>query len=238
VTYRAENGHSVVEPRPSDVAAVVSDPPAPFASNPFHLGAVMSDPLAPLAPAPAPVAAGDPAPVVHPRPLDPAQAELIAGAGALLLLVSLLFLPWFGIDVSTGHFASGSTTHGSEGAWHTLTLLRWLMLVTVVVALLPLLIRPASRWLGLPRRTNSAMAALGCLTALLVGGRVLVFLPDPSRVVDQQAGAILGVLGALLIAFGGLELTRVHGARRRERKARNRTRRASVPPVEPARIRT
>jgi hypothetical protein len=243
VTERGRNGRGVVEPRSFDLAAAVSDPAVPFDSRSFGravaVGDVAASPARPARSRPFDLAAhvSDPAPAGHPRALDPRQAELIAAAGAVVLVVSLLFLPWFGTAVATGRFASRAVTPGSEGAWHTLPLLRWLVLVAVVVAVLPLIIRPASRWLGLPRRTSAAIAALGGLTALLLGFRVLIDLPDPSRVVDQQVGAILGLLGALAIALGGLELMRAHAAERaRARQARTRTRRTSVPPGELARV--
>jgi len=170
------------------------------------------------------------------RPLAPVQAELVAGAGAAVLIASLLFLPWFGVDRPVGGFAARAAVTGTEGAWHTLTVLRWVVLIVVAIALVPLLSRPAHRWLGLPKRTNEAVAVLGGLTAVMLGYRVLIDLPDPSRVVDQQAGAILGLLGALVIALGGLESTRAHAARARAREVRTRTRRDSVPPGEFARV--
>lgn len=171
-----------------------------------------------------------------PRPLHPLEAELIAAAGAILLLVSLLFLKWFGLGGAVGRFAPRAAATGSVGAWHTLGWLRWLALLAIAVALSPLLVRPAERWLGLPRRTNAAVAALGGLTALLLSYRVLIDLPDPSRVVDQKAGAILGLVGALLIAVGGLESMRAHVTPARARRKRTRSRRASVPPGHIARI--
>lgn len=171
------------------------------------------------------------------RPLAPVQAELVAGAGAVLLLVSMLLLPWFGVDRPVGHLVvARAVASGTEGPWQALTMLRWLVLVTVVVAVVPLISRPAHRWLGLPKRTNEAVALLGGLTAVLLAYRVLIDLPDPSRVVDQQAGAILGLLGALVIALGGLESTRAHAARARAREVR-RTRRQTVPPAALARVR-
>lgn len=195
------------------------------------LGRAISEPRPfDLAGAPRDPASGD-----HPRPLRPIQAELMAAGGAALLLVSLLFLKWFGIGGAVGRFAPRVDTTGSEGAWHTLTLLRWLALVAIVVAFLPLLVRPAGRWLGLPRRTNAAVATLGALTMLLLGYRVLIDLPDPSHVVDQKAGAILGLLGALLIGIGGLESMRAHTTHAKARRGRARSRRSSVPPGEIAR---
>jgi hypothetical protein len=206
VTDRATNGRGVIESRPFDLAAVASEP-----EHPTGAGASV-------------------------RPLHPLQAELIAAAGAVLLLVSLLLLPGFGVAGRVGRFAPRAATIGSEGAWHTLTVLRWPALLTVAVALMPLLARPAQRWLGLPRRTHEIVAALGGLTALLLAYRVLIQLPDPSRVVDQQAGAILGLLGALVIALGGLESIRAHAAPARARRA-TRVRHASSPPGELARAR-
>jgi hypothetical protein len=245
VTNLAKNEQAIVEAPPFELVVVVSDPPEPHPSRPSAVASVPSPSPSPSpSPPPAspasdgsPAPAIEPSPVEHPQTLSPLQAELIAGAGAVVLLVSLLFLPWFGTGVATGNFAPGSVIPGSLGAWHTLTRLRWLVLVTVVVALLPLIARPASRWLGLPRRTSNAMAALGCLTALLVGFRVLVYLPDPGRVVDQQAGAILGLLGALLVTLGGLELMRIEAGRPRGRQPRAGSRRGGSA-SEPARTRT
>jgi hypothetical protein len=159
------------------------------------------------------------------RPLRPFPTELIAATGAILLLVSLLFLKWFGVGGAVGRFAPPALATGSEGAWHTLTLLRWLALFTIGVALVPLVMRSAQRWIGPPRRTNAAVAALGGVTTLLLGYRVLIDLPDPKHVVDQKAGAILALLGALLIVVGGVESTRTQDAPSPRRRARRRSRR-------------
>lgn len=171
-----------------------------------------------------------------PGPLPPVQAELIGAAGAILLLVSLLFLKWFGVGGPVGRFAPRTAATGSVGAWHTLTLLRWLALVTVAVALVPVLVRAAHRWLGPPRRTHAAMAALGGITTLLLGYRVLIDLPDPSHVVDQKAGAILGLLAALLIVVGGVEAMRAQAAQSPPFRRRRRSRRARRLAGEIARI--
>jgi hypothetical protein len=170
------------------------------------------------------------------RVLHPLQAELMTAAGAVLLLVSLLFLKWFGLGGEVGRFAPRAVATASEGAWHTLTLLRWLALLTVAVALLPLLVRPAKRWFDLPRRAPAAVAALGSATTLLLGYRVLIDLPEPNRVVDQKAGAILGLLGALLIVIGGVESMRTQAVQSPPRGARRRSRRSRGVAGEIARI--
>ena len=204
----------------------------PVDFRPAAAGFQVAEPVAAQVAAAAPAAE----PVDRSRPLSPLEAELIAATGAIVLVLSLLLLPWFGTASATGRFASRAATPGSEGAWHTLLVLRWLVLVAVALALLPLLIRPVSRWLGLPRRIDAAIALVGCLTALLLGFRVLIDLPDPNRVVDQEVGAILGLLGALLIALGGFESMRAHAAHARARQARDRSRRTTVPPGDLARV--
>ncbi|HWF36768.1 MAG TPA: hypothetical protein VG295_15410 [Solirubrobacteraceae bacterium] len=168
--------------------------------------------------------------------LSPLQAELIAAAGGTLLLVSLLFLKWFGLGGTVGRFAPRAVATGSEGAWQTLTLLRWPALLAGAVAVAPVLVRLGHRWLGPPRRTHSMVAVLGSVTTLLLGYRVLIDLPDPSRVVDQKAGAILALLGALLIAIGGVESMLAQAAQSPPRRARRRSRRSRRVPGEIARM--
>ena len=60
---------------------------------------------------------------------------------------------------------------------------------------------------------------------------MLIDLPDPSHVVDQKAGAIVGLLGALLIVVGGVESSRaqaVHSRVARRRRPSRRTRRLAA----------
>jgi hypothetical protein len=171
-----------------------------------------------------------------PRPLRPIQAELIAAAGASLLLCALLFMKWFGVGGAVGRFAPRATATGSVGAWHTLTLLRWPVLLAVAVSFLPLLARAGHRWVGTPRRAYAAVAVVGGATTLLLGFRVLIDLPDPNRVVDQKAGAILALLGALFIVIGGVESMRAQASVTPPRRRRRRSRRARGVAREIARI--
>jgi hypothetical protein len=152
----------------------------------------------------------EPVPPAAPRALHPLQAELIAVAGGALLFVSLAFLKWFGTGAVVGRFASRAGAAGAESGWHELTVLRWLVLATVALALVPLFMRLWQRWMGPPRRIHAVVAFFGSATALLLVYRVLIDLPDPNRVVDQKAGAILALVGAVGVAVGGLESARGH----------------------------
>jgi hypothetical protein len=142
------------------------------------------------------------------------HGDVIAAASALLLLILMFATEWYavaGIPGTSAH-AEAVTT---ENAWAALSVLRWLMLLTVVVAAGGVLIhgRDASR--SAVALTRLAVVGLGSLTALLLTYRVLIDLPGPSQVVDQKLGAVLGVIGAYGIALGGYEAIRAQRARSR-----------------------
>ena len=222
MTDLAELGRGVVEPRP--LGRAVPEAPAPPRLFDFEVDGSV-----------------DATSADQSRPLDPLHGELIAGAGAALLLGALWLLPWFSIDrVATARGSSLtrslSTAVGSEGAWQALAWMRWVLVVAGVVALLPLLARLARRWVGLPRGTHGVVAAMGALAALMLTYRVLIDMPDPSRVVDQRAGAILGLLAASAIAVGGVQSTRARAARTRARNERGQPVRATRAPGHVRRI--
>jgi hypothetical protein len=109
---------------------------------------------------------------------------------------------WFGVNELPGH-ASGAGRSSAIDAWHALTFLRWLMLLTIIVAIAAPLLHLTQRSHGTTTNTGGVVAALGTLTALLLIYRVLIDLPSPDTVVDQKLGAVLGVLCGLGIALGG-----------------------------------
>lgn len=97
---------------------------------------------------------------------------------------------------------------GAENAWHALTVVRWVMLLTILVA-----VGAAAIHSRHPPRIAVALARLGVaflgtLTAVLVAVRVLIALPSPGSVVDQKLGAIFGLIAAFAIAFGGNDAIR------------------------------
>lgn len=124
-----------------------------------------------------------------------------AGAALALLIVMFAF-EWYGVDGIPGK----SEVSTVENGWHGLTIVRWVMLLTIAVTLGSLL-RNAARGEGRGRAaTGAAIAGLGAVTSLLLIYRVLIDLPQPASVVDQKLGAYLGVLCALVIAAGGYEM--------------------------------
>jgi hypothetical protein len=97
-----------------------------------------------------------------------------------------------------------------------MSVIRWVMLLSILVAAAGLLVHlvPASRITVALIRT--AVALVGSLTAVLLTYRVLINLPSPSDVVDQKLGAVLGVICAYGIAVGGFESIREQRARARD----------------------
>jgi hypothetical protein len=127
--------------------------------------------------------------------------ERTAAAGAAALLVTL-FLPWFGVDVTTptGVVAGDSSTSG----WDSLG---WLVIVLALVGI------GCAAWLAIANATARPVAQLvaasvltsvaGTVAFVAVALRALVFQPGPDELVVLRYGAWLGVAAALALAIGG-----------------------------------
>jgi hypothetical protein len=128
------------------------------------------------------------------------RGELIAGGSALLLLAFMFLLKWYG---------AGSLA--SVNAWHALTILRWPMLATIAVALALVYFQATRRSPALPVSLSVIVTTLAALLVLLLIYRVLINEPGPDNVVSQKAGAFLGLVSAIGIAYGGYESIRDEG---------------------------
>ncbi len=63
------------------------------------------------------------------------RGEWIAGGGAVVLAAAMFLLPWYGLESPLGPTAATLGQPTSWDGWHGLTNLRWLVLVTILVAL-------------------------------------------------------------------------------------------------------
>lgn len=147
-------------------------------------------------------------------PEDANPGDLIAAGSALALLILMFAFEWYGVDGLPGRGAVGAGVVSSENAWDGLSLLRWLMLITIILALASVTVHVWHLSRTHVAEIRLALLALGALTAALVIVRVLIALPSPDRVVDQKLGAVLGVACACGIAFGAYESVREQRARR------------------------
>ena len=135
------------------------------------------------------------------------RGEWLVGAGSIVLLASMLLLPWFG----------GS--HTVDG-WNGLTSFRWLAVLTLVLAAALLFFtvtRPAP---AIPVTLSLFVCALGALTAAWLVYRVGI---NPTA--GRKAGGWVGLAGALAITYGGFSAMRTEGIAERDAPA--------VIPVDP-----
>jgi hypothetical protein len=145
-----------------------------------------------------------------PEKWGPTRGELVSASSAVLLLVVMFAMAWFGVDGIPGRTAR---LVYAVNAWHGLTLLRWLMLVTIGAALATVPLHFSQRNHGARTETGLLVTGLGTATAVGLIFRVLIVLPSSQQVVDQKLGAFLGLLCALGIAYGGLESLREERSR-------------------------
>jgi len=141
--------------------------------------------------------------------LDPKRlrlGEIVAGASAALLLVLMFALPWYGLTSNLSETASHEGAPTSWNGWNGLLSLRWLLLVTIVAALALIYFQAARKGPGIPIVLSLIVTLLGGLSTLALIYRVLINTPAPT--LDQRAGAYLGLLAAIGIAYGGYKSMR------------------------------
>jgi hypothetical protein len=121
--------------------------------------------------------------------LNPNLGRVLSAVGACLLIVTL-FVVWYDIDRTA---AEGTTT---ATGWQAFPRLRIIVLVGAVLTFLT----------ALPRQTRPVLVAR-TLLGLVVGGlimRRIIDMPDLSYPQHPQIGIWVAVLGAVLVALGGL----------------------------------
>lgn len=119
------------------------------------------------------------------------KGEMLAGAGAVALLVSL-FVPWYGL---------GPLPLSATG-WEAFTILDLLLLATGVLGLAVPVTALLYRTPAIPVGVALVAAGVGILLALLVLYRLLD-QPGSNDLVDVRGGAWLGLAGVVAIAVGG-----------------------------------
>jgi hypothetical protein len=119
------------------------------------------------------------------------RGELIAAVGGILLFVFLFFFDWYGDSL------------GSWNGWHGHTVLRWLMLLTILAALALAFATATQRTPALPVTGAVILTGLAALTTVLVAYRVIINEPGPNAAIDVKAGAWLGLLSLVAITIGG-----------------------------------
>jgi cytochrome bd-type quinol oxidase subunit 2 len=115
------------------------------------------------------------------------SGELIAGAGAILLLVSM-FLDWYGVSLSTVSLGSFQLPHASTNAWDSFTVVDILLALTIASGLTLV-------WSQATRRSPAVPVAFSVLSTVLA---ILSALVTLWRIVDPPAIDLPGRLGAIV----------------------------------------
>src|SRR4051794_8313243 len=121
--------------------------------------------------------------------------QRIAAAGAVLLFIFFFFFHWYGISV-------GNLSAGING-WHAHTILRWLVLLTIILAIGDAVRRATSRDVTMPVSPSVVVFGVSALTTLCIAWRVIVDHPGPSNGgIGVEFGAIMGLLSLIAVAVG------------------------------------
>ena len=136
------------------------------------------------------------------------RGELISAGSALLLLVLMVAVAWYGVDGIPGRSSPAGGISGTETGWQGLSAVRWLVLVTVLVAFAALAVHAVRATRQAVAALRLALLALACATSALLIIRVLIDLPSPDRVVDQKLGAVIGLIAGLGVVYGAAETIR------------------------------
>jgi hypothetical protein len=139
------------------------------------------------------------------------RGELIVGASAVVLLASMLLLKWYGLSSSFAPTARALGVSTSVDGWNGLTHLRWLVFLTIACGLALVVFQATRRAPAIPASLSVIVTVLGILTALALVYRVLINEPGSDSLVEQKAGAFVGLISAIALAYGGYESMRQEG---------------------------
>jgi hypothetical protein len=123
------------------------------------------------------------------------RGELLAGAGAVLLLVFMLAGKW----------------SGAHSGWQALPTLRWLVAVTIAAVFVLMLVQTTRRAPAIPVTVSMFVFILGVITVLALIYRVLINAPA-----HEHGAAYAGLVSALALAYGGYLSFRQEGIARRD----------------------
>jgi hypothetical protein len=151
--------------------------------------------------------------------------EVIAGAGAVVLLVAMFAAPWYGLGGTAQRTASALGVSASVDGFNGLPTLRWLILVTIAAAVALSYMQATRRAPALPVSLSVIVTSLGFLTVLGLIYRVLIDVPGPNSVIETKLGAYLGLVCAIVLTCGGFRSLR-------EEDHPDAQRNAAIPTVE------
>jgi hypothetical protein len=126
--------------------------------------------------------------------------DLIAGVGGIVLLATVLFVPWFAAPTSRPGVVV------ARDGWRALSTTRWVLLLVILLALALVLLTATRRAPAVPVALAMLSWVLGALAALMLLYRVI---HHPG--LSARAGIYVGLVATLAIAYGGYRSLRTEG---------------------------
>ncbi len=123
------------------------------------------------------------------------RGEILAAVAAIVLLIDLFAVAWY----TDGRGMTVSIT-----GWEALSVLRWLILATGLIALALAWFQATRRAPALPVSLSTIATVLGTITTLALIWRVLLDAPARAGGVSAAGGAYVGLGAALTLAIGAL----------------------------------
>lgn len=159
------------------------------------------------------------------------RGELLAGGGAVVLLVSLLAIPWYGVTSPLAPTAAQLGAATSWNGWHGLAHLRWLVLLTIVLAFALVWLQATRNAPALPSAVGAFLTVIAILTVLALIYRVVINVPGSDSLVSRKAGGFVGLASAIAIVYGAYRSLREEGLPARD--ARTEVERVPLDPAAP-----
>jgi uncharacterized membrane protein len=141
------------------------------------------------------------------------RGETIAVLGGVLLAISI-FLAWYSLGNANAHLNSCHGPNTSCTGWHSLTILRFLLLAAACAPAILAYIIVRGFALSWPRGELTAVTALAVLTFVLFRG-VIDKPGTPSGEISIDFGWWVALLGGLLILTGSIWRSRESNTRRK-----------------------
>jgi hypothetical protein len=141
------------------------------------------------------------------------RGEAVAVLGGILLGISV-FLSWYTLGNRFATLNSCRGPHTSCTAWHSLLILRFLLLIAAVAPAILAWIIIRGHALSWPRGELTAVTALAALTMIVFRG--IIDRPGtPPGEIGIDYGWFVALVGGLLILLGALARARQSTARRK-----------------------
>jgi hypothetical protein len=145
--------------------------------------------------------------------------QMVAGISGVLLFIFEFFFKWYGIHLSAEEQRGLNIAKGlgvnipatSVNAWHSLSVIRWVILLTAIIAVASAVVVAMDNAPAIPVSMSVLTTGAGALSAVLILYRI-INQPGPNDLVDVKVGVWLGLLAAIGVAVGGYMSMQDEGA--------------------------